>query len=39
MVPKDVVAEYVRRAHRSLELDVISDEEAVSLVEEGRRPR
>jgi excisionase family DNA binding protein len=39
MVPRDVLAEYVRRARRSLELDVISDEEAASLVEKGRRAR
>jgi excisionase family DNA binding protein len=39
MVPKDAVAEYVERARRSLELEVLSDEEAARLVEEGRRPR
>lgn len=37
MIPKDVVADYVQRARRSLELDVLSDEEAADLVEEGRR--
>ena len=39
MVPTDVVAEYVRRARRSLELEVISDGEAANLVDEGRRTR
>ena len=39
MVPKETVAEYVRRARGSLELDVISDEDAASLVDEGRRSR
>lgn len=39
LVPKDEVADYVRQARRSLELDVISDEEAASLVDEGRRLR
>jgi excisionase family DNA binding protein len=38
MVPRDAVAEYVQRARRSLELDVISDDEAARLVDEGRRP-
>ncbi len=38
MVPKDVVVEYVRRARRSLDLDMLSDAEAADLVEEGRRP-
>src|SRR6266508_3842537 len=28
MVPKDVLADYVRRARRSLDLDALSDEEA-----------
>ena len=38
MVPKDVVAEYVQKAGHSLDLDVLSDEEAARLVEEGRHP-
>lgn len=37
MVPKDVMEEYVRRARSSLDLPVISDEEAAELVDEGRR--
>lgn len=36
MVAKEVVADYVRRARSSLELDAISDEEAASVVDEGR---
>jgi excisionase family DNA binding protein len=36
MIPKDVVADYVRRARQSLELDALSDEEAADLVKEGR---
>jgi len=36
MIPKNVVADYVSRAHQLLELEAISDEEAASLVEEGR---
>jgi len=39
MVPKEIVADYVRRARQSLELAVLSDEEAAQLVEEGRRTR
>ncbi len=39
MVPKDVLADYVRRARGSLELGMISDEEAANLVDEGRRSR
>jgi excisionase family DNA binding protein len=37
MVPRDALADYVRRARRSLDLEVISDEEAAALVDEGRR--
>lgn len=36
MIPKDAAADYVRRARQSLELDVIFDDEAVALVDEGR---
>jgi excisionase family DNA binding protein len=36
MVPRDAVAEYLQRACRSLELDVLSDDEAARLVAEGR---
>jgi excisionase family DNA binding protein len=39
MVPKDMLAEYVRRARGSLDLDVISDEEAARLAKDGRRAR
>lgn len=39
MIPNDVMREYVRQAKESLELDVISDEDAARLVHEGRRPR
>ena len=39
MVPKDVVAEYVRRARQSLDLEVIPDEEAARLGRETRRSR
>jgi excisionase family DNA binding protein len=37
MIPREVVEEYVRRARTSLDLEVISDEEAARLVAEGRR--
>jgi excisionase family DNA binding protein len=37
MIPKDEVADYVRRARQSLELEELSDEQAAKLVEEGRR--
>lgn len=36
MIPKDVVADYVRRSKRSLDLDDLSDVEAAALVAEGR---
>lgn len=35
MVPKEVVAEYVRRARASLDLEEISDAEAARLVADG----
>lgn len=37
MVPKDALIKYVQRARTSLELPDLSDEEAASLVAEGRR--
>jgi hypothetical protein len=36
MVPREAVADYVQRARRSLDLDVLSDDEAARLVAEGR---
>ena len=36
MVPKETVAEYVRRAGASLDLEEIPDDEAARLVAEGR---
>lgn len=36
MVPKDVIADYVRRARTSLNLEELSDEEAAGLVAEDR---
>ena len=36
MVPRNVVAHYVRRARMSLELEEVSDEEAAGLVAYGR---
>jgi excisionase family DNA binding protein len=39
MVPKEVVAEYVRRARGSLDLDEVSDDEAARLVQEGQARR
>ena len=36
MIPRDVVADYVRRARASLELAPLSDTEAAELVAEGR---
>jgi excisionase family DNA binding protein len=37
MVPKDAVADFVRRARGSLDLEDPSDEAAARLVEEGRQ--
>lgn len=37
MLPKDAVADYIRRARTSLELEVIADDEAARLVAEGRQ--
>jgi excisionase family DNA binding protein len=39
MVPQEAVAEYVRRARTSLDLDEVPDEEAARLVDEGRSRR
>jgi excisionase family DNA binding protein len=39
MIPKDALAEYVRKAKTSLDLDEVSDEEAARLVAEGRTRR
>jgi excisionase family DNA binding protein len=39
MVPKDAVADYVRRARTSLDLTEVSDDEAERLVSEGRTRR
>lgn len=36
MVPRDALAEYIRRARQSVDLDVTSDQDAAKLVEEGR---
>lgn len=36
MVPKDAITDYVQRARRSLELEVIPDEDTARLVDEGR---
>lgn len=36
MIPKDTVADYVRRARRSLDLEEVADEMAARLVAEGR---
>lgn len=37
VIPREAVDKYVRRARGSLDLEVISDEEAAELVTEGRR--
>lgn len=37
MVPKDVVADYVRQARTSVDLQEVSDAEAERVVAEGRR--
>ena len=39
VVPSETVAEYVGRAHSSLDLDDIPPDEAARLVAEGRPPR
>jgi excisionase family DNA binding protein len=36
MVPREAVADYVQRARRSLDLDVLGDDEAARLVAEAR---